>query len=67
METIGLSLLQTDGSFQHAFGIPHTFSMASCRSFTPALVCDVIMQVGRWRLSRFVTYVRMTPIGVYCV
>ena len=26
--------------------IRHTFSMARCRSFTPALVCDVIMQVG---------------------
>ena len=30
METISLSLLQTDGSFQHTFGIPHTFSMVSC-------------------------------------
>ena len=46
METIALSAKQTDGSSQHAFGIPHTFSMASCWSFTPALVRDVIMQVG---------------------
>ena len=52
METIGPSVLQTGGSFQHAFGISHTFSVANCRSFTmvlphgprpgrPALVRDV--------------------------
>ena len=48
METISPSMLQTDGSFQHAFGISHTYSMASCQSFTPALVRDVIMQVDHW-------------------
>ena len=51
METIALSAKQTDGSSQHAFGIPHTFSMVSCWSFTPALVRDVIMQVGHWDFS----------------
>ena len=46
METISLSAQQAGGSSQHAFGTPHTFSMAGSGSFIPALVRHVILQVG---------------------
>ena len=71
---IGPSVLQTDGSFQHVFGIPHTFSMASCQSFTPALVRDIIMQVGIPALCEFLdcvesniyekSAIQLTSVGI---